>query len=72
MKYISYLLRLVAILLLGVGAVATPFGLLYLVGAITTGGREYSGEMMVLLGIATVCILGGMGAWRAANAMSAG
>ena len=72
MKAASILFRIIAILLLGLGALAASFGLLYLAGAILTVGREYTGEMMVLLGIATVCLLAGVGAWLAANAMGRG
>ena len=69
MRLASYLVRALAVLLIGLAAIAVPFVLIYLIGAISTGGREYVGEFMVLLGIAGFGALGGWGALRVANAM---
>ncbi len=62
-------MRLLAILLLGLGVLAIPFVGVYLMGAIGTGGNEAVGELLVVLAVAVIGILGGLGAWRAASAI---
>ena len=69
MRFASYVVRALGVLMIGLAAIAIPFVIIYLLGAITTGGREYVGELTVLLGIAAVSILVGLGALRIANAM---
>ena len=70
MKVASYFVRVISLLLFGLGAIATPFVLVYLMGAIGTGGKEAVGELFVVFVAAVIGIVGGLGAWRIANAMS--
>lgn len=63
------LLRCIAIVLFALGLVALPFAAIYTMGAVGTGGREAVGELSVMIAVASVGLLGGLGAWRAANGL---
>ncbi len=64
MRVAFYALRIVALALFALGFLAAPFAMLYFVGAIGTGGREYTGELGVTGLAAVFGILGGLAVWR--------
>lgn len=70
MRAVVYLLRILSVLLLGLGILAVPFALVYLMGAIGTGGREAVGELVVMLTAVAVGFGGGVGVWRAAGVLN--
>ena len=69
MIVVSVVLYLVAIVLFVIGAIAVPYSLIYLTGAIGTGGREYVGELSVLSVVVVIGFGGGIGLWRLATAI---
>ena len=67
MIVVSVVLYLVAIVFFVIGAIAVPYSLIYLTGAIGTGGREYVGELSVLLLVVVTGFGGGFGLWHLAT-----